>query len=201
MDKIMTSYGLVNSSGSMPPPGYQGDSVLTQDNSRKQLTLKEKQNQSIKFENSQVETSYQKDFSSYTKSQELTESMINKNLSGLNTSSNIKSTPSSNNSSSFDRTSQQIHHNENSLMRSTTNYNINPNHKLGNNEFIGFFGNLALPSTSSTSNNSQDQYFNNLAKPSSSFIPLIPSPAKINNNTNPKPISKSAFDDLNDIFG
>ena len=154
------------------------------------------------------------------------------------------SSPSNTSNPSFNPlTSQQIkppfnNNNNNSSHKSNMNRagfaisqnNQNNSMNLNGSEFVGFFGNLALPAppptTSSISINQMASNFQTLSinttapmtttttmmKPPLSLgnntmsIPLIPMPPKsgstpISSNSNSSSNKKSALDDLTDIFG
>lgn len=235
MDSLIAGYGLSNQNNNAnnPPPGYQSSAIVPVSNSnsnqaKKQLTLSEKQELAARLDNEQPVNGHKEMHGSMslssikstpaTKSNDLSDSLFDRNLADLN----ISSKPTGNNTSNFNMLSQQMtspaapfHQaqamNKPPMTMMNNNFGssfnqIRPQTNNNNNSQLGFFGNLALPAPSS---NQPAPSLNALKTSNSPMIPapsLIPPPPKANvpsigNAAPSQSTKKTALDDLADIFG
>jgi hypothetical protein len=259
MDQLMLGYGVNKPTNGAPPPGYQGDAVLTEampaapmtTYGKKELSLKEKQERAA-----QMESEVAKNMSSSmslnnmnknTNRDLMTDNLMSRNLADMsikkpvpssnsnfdllnqmspntvtNTSNNFMMQPSPVINNQFQSQQQRPGFNNNMNFNNTNNsgfnnFSMNNNNRNGNqngSEFVGIFGNLALPAPPTANNSSMNvQFMNNGSsmmapqpmglnvntgkKPNAMSIPLIPTPP----TNSQSGIKKSAMDDLTDIFG
>jgi hypothetical protein len=273
MDQLMLGYGVSKSTNGAPPPGYQGDAVLTEPTpapvstyGKKELTLKEKQELAAKMENETRNMSGSMSLNSMNKNRDLmTDNLMSKNLADMSIKKPVPSSnsnfdlltqmsPNNTNTSNgnnfmmmpspvnnnqfqqpkpaFNNTGMHFNSNNSGFNNFSMNNNGNNNRAGGNNqngsEFVGIFGNLALPApptaTGSSTNTSSFMNsspmmpspssmgmglnVNTTMKPNAMSIPLIPTPPKaatsnlmMPNSNSQSGVKKSAMDDLTDIFG
>lgn len=246
----MSGYGLnQQSNGNAPPPGYQGGAVLDGTNTssksgqiKKQLTLSEKQELASRLEKdlesspnitssmsmSGIKSNKNKPSGGTNTADLLTDSLMDRNLAGLNISAGASKSQiqqpalfaANTQSTTFPNSfSNPIAPGGFNQFRPTNNSMMSTQPMT--NQQMGFFGNLALPAPSpTTSSNSTMNSLNSMSlntmkpmtsqvSPGSVMTPsLIPPPpshpaakSSPQNTLSQGAAKKTALDDLHDIFG